>query len=66
MKLDGKYEEDEIAHVKTYQAAKNLTIDGIVGKQTYNALFGLNNSSLAVTEPTVVNTGTSVKPVDYK
>lgn len=60
MKLDGVYEQDEIEHVKTYQASQNLTIDGIVGKQTYSALFGL--TSIAIT-----GQGTnSIQPVNYK
>lgn len=62
MKKDGKYEQDEKEHVKAYQAAKNLTIDGIVGKKTYKALFGISSDV-----PVIIDGGTnSVKPVDYK
>jgi len=42
MKPDGKYSQDEVAHVKTYQASRNLEVDGIVGKNTWRALFGLD------------------------
>ena len=70
MKLDGVYEQDEIEHVKTYQASQNLTIDGIVGKKTYSALFGLTSSSSSGesgSTEVVTGQGTgSVKPVDYK
>ena len=41
LKQDGAYAQDEVAHVRTYQASKNLVVDGIVGKKTWNALFGL-------------------------
>lgn len=69
MKADGKYEEDEAAHVKTYQAAKGLVVDAIVGKKTYNALFGVNSSTPASDSslnPRTDNGTNSVKPVDYK
>lgn len=59
MKLDGIYTQDEIAHVKTYQASKNLVIDGIVGKNTWTALFGLDT-------PAVSNNGANTaQPVYY-
>lgn len=45
MKKDGIYTADEEAHIKTYQASKNLTSDGIVGVKTWNALFGLDETS---------------------
>ena len=62
MKLDGIYAEDEVAHVKTFQAAKNLKQDGIVGKKTYTALFGLDDEPIAEK-----NNGTNTKqPVNYK
>ena len=74
--LDGVYKDDELKHVKTYQASRSITVDGEVGPETYSALFGL-------TSPTVVpvpsqdedlnpepadETPTIVikKPVDYK
>jgi len=67
MKLDGKYEKDEADHVKTYQAAKNLEIDSIVGKKTYRALFGLDGTSSSSTTPATTGQGTNTtKPVDYK
>lgn len=59
MRLDGIYAEDEVAHVKTYQASKNLTIDGVVGKNTWRALFGLDES--AVTD----NGSNTKQPVYY-
>ena len=42
MKLDGIYTQEEVAHVKAYQASKDLEIDGIVGKKTWSALLGLD------------------------
>lgn len=42
MKLDGIYAQDELAHVKTYQASKGLDIDGVVGKKTWSTLFGVD------------------------
>jgi len=59
MKLDGIFSADETAHVKTYQASKNLTADGLVGKKTYTALFGLDS----VTTSNGTNT---TQPVNYK
>jgi len=59
---DGVYTQDEFDHVKTYQAAHNLTIDGAVGKKTYESLFGLLIDTAIITDG-----GTnSKKPVDYK
>ena len=70
MKLDGKYEQDEADHVKTYQAAKSLTIDSIVGKNTYRALFGLDttsSSSSSGSTEVITGQGTNSKqPVNYK
>ena len=69
MKADGKYEQNEIDHVKTYQASKNLVVDGIVGKKTYNALFNINSTTPASDSslnPTTDNGTNSTKPVDYK
>lgn len=63
MKPDGIYSSDEIAHVKTYQASKDLEIDGVVGKKTWSALFGLDSS---VNVTTTTNNGTNTKqPVYY-
>lgn len=45
MKLDGIYTQEEVAHVRAYQASKDLVIDGIVGKKTWSALFGLDEKS---------------------
>lgn len=61
LKLDGIYAQDEVDHVKTYQASKNLEIDGIVGKKTWSALFGLDTTTSAN-----MNNGTNTKqPVYY-
>ena len=43
MKLDGIYTQEETAHVRAYQASKDLEIDGIVGKKTWSALFGVES-----------------------
>ena len=65
MKLDGIYEENEAAHVRTYQASQNLTIDSVVGKATYSALFGL--TSISTSEEVITGQGTNSKqPVNYK
>lgn len=71
--LDGTYKNDEVQHVKTYQASRNLEIDGIVGPQTYNSLFGLTSTTIIPVpsqdedlnseEPTTI---INKKPVDYK
>lgn len=45
MKLDGIYTQEDVAHVRAYQASKDLVIDGIVGKKTWSALFGLDEKS---------------------
>lgn len=42
MKLDGLYTQEEVSYVRAYQASKNLEIDGVVGKNTWGALFGLD------------------------
>lgn len=64
MKLDGKYEQDELDHVKTFQAAYGLEPDGVVGKATYKALFGLSSP---ITSSIVTGDGTNSKqPVNYK
>lgn len=61
MKLDGIYAQDEVAHVKTFQASKNLTMDGIVGKNTWTALFGLDSSNTIISN----NGSNSSQPVYY-
>lgn len=62
MNQDGEYKEDEEAHIKSFQASKNMEIDGIVGKKTWAALFGLDEGSSAV-----VDNGTNTKqPTDFK
>lgn len=55
---DGIYREDEIQHVKTYQAARNLEVDGVVGKQTYKALFNVTqtNSTVVPSQDSDLNT----------
>jgi peptidoglycan hydrolase-like protein with peptidoglycan-binding domain len=39
--IDGKFGSKTEASVKSFQKAKNLTADGIVGKNTWRALFGV-------------------------
>ena len=57
MTKDGVYKDDEVAHVKTFQASCGLEQDGIVGKQTWLSLFGLGTKK---------NNGTNSKqPVYY-
>lgn len=60
LKQDGAYAQDEVAHVRTYQASKNLVVDGIVGKKTWNALFELDE------EATTDNGSNTKKPVVYR
>lgn len=63
MKLDGIYAQDELAHVKTYQASKGLDIDGVVGKKTWSALFGIEDET---NTKATTNNGTNAKqPVYY-
>lgn len=58
---DGKYTSTEMQAVKAYQTSKKLTADGIVGKNTWDALFGLSASGVTT------NNGTNSKqPVNYK
>lgn len=63
MKEDGVYSDDEFDHVKTYQTAKKLDADGIVGKKTWAALFG---SSSEYSSSASVSSGKFVQPKDYK
>ena len=65
MKLDGKYESDEVQHVKSFQKTNNLGVDGIVGRKTWGRLLEID--ALAVSGGTSTTTGTNTKqPVDYK
>ena len=64
MKSDGVYEQDEIAHVKTFQASKGLTQDGIIGKKTWAALFGIDSG--ASSETGTSNGANTKQPVNYK
>lgn len=60
MNANGVYADDEEAHVKAYQASKGLVIDGVVGRKTWSALFGLDDAS-------TITAGKSIKqPTDYK
>ena len=67
MKLDGVYKEDEQQYVKAFQTAKNLTVDGKVGRNTWSELFGLDESQKDGKVGNVVsNNGTGAKqPVYY-
>ena len=42
MTIDGKFGSKTEASVKAFQKANNLTADGIVGKNTWRALFGVD------------------------
>ena len=69
MTLDGEYKQDEYEHVRTYQAAKNLDIDGVVGQKTWMALFGIDNISSSSGANIEIQTGNGVntkQPVNYK
>lgn len=61
---DGHFKQDELQHVKTYQSAKKLDVDGVVGPKTWAALFEIEEDKLVVSN-TATGTNTS-KPVDYK
>ena len=72
---DGEYKADEKVHVKTYQTAHNLEVDGVVGPQTYKALFGVTKTTVVPTpsqdedlNPEPVDEGKiiNVKPTDFK
>lgn len=70
---DGEYKADEKVHVKTYQTAHNLEVDGVVGPQTYKELFGVTKTTVVPTpsqdedlNPEPITPGKIVQPVDYK
>lgn len=60
---DGGYQEAERARVTTYQAAQGLTVDGVVGRDTWRALLGLGGSA-STTDPAPATPGK--RPKDYK
>lgn len=73
--LDGVYKEDELKHVKTYQASRSIEVDGVVGPESYSALFGLTQPTIVPVpaqdddlnpEPTTEQPVVIKKPVDYK
>ena len=43
--INSKYDDNTVAAVKAFQKAKKLTVDGIAGQQTIQALFGKSSSS---------------------
>lgn len=43
LRLDGRYLDDEVAHVKTFQSANKLAVDGIVGQETWKRLLGITS-----------------------
>ena len=65
MTLDGLYADEELAHVKTFQASKNLDMDGKVGRKTWEALFGLDIDPETSSNITTNGTNTT-QPVNYK
>ena len=58
---DSTYKQAEEARVTTYQAAQGLAVDGVVGRDTWSALFGLTEGATA---PTPAKT--NKRPKDYK
>jgi len=59
--VDGMFGNDTKACTERFQAANNLTVDGIVGEETYNALFqGMGLVSCSGTAPPENDT-----PPDY-
>lgn len=65
---DGVFRNDEREHVKTYQTAAKLSVDGIVGEKTWKSLFGLSGSISASTSSTTVNSviANQKEPVNFK
>lgn len=63
MKKDGVYSADEFSCIKAYQTAEGLTVDGIVGRNTYSRLFGITKKETAVKTDDGTN---SKQPVNYK
>ena len=61
--LDGVYAQAEAAHVTTYQAVQGLSVDGVVGPQTWRALLGLNEGTADTTTPPAA---TNSRPKDFK
>ena len=68
MNINGIYGDNEVSHVKTYQASAKLDQDGIVGAKTWRMLFGIDTVGSQTTASNVITTnGTKTKqPVNYK
>lgn len=62
---DGHFKQDELQHVKTYQSAKGLNVDGVVGPLTWGALFQVEVAKAPASSSPATGTNTA-KPVDYK
>lgn len=60
---DGIFGAKTHSSTRAYQATKNLTIDGIVGKNTWAAAFGATSEEAPVVPATPSK---NAKPVDYK
>lgn len=57
LSVDGKFGPKTQAAVTSYQKANGLTVDGIVGKNTWGSLRGATSSTPAATETTPAATG---------
>lgn len=60
---DGKFGSGTVNSVKAFQAARNLSIDGMVGPQTWNILFGTGTSSLILRNG---SRGNDVKKLQFR
>lgn len=62
LNVDGIFGDKTLDAVTKYQKSKGLSVDGIVGSQTWGKLTGGGSSSAASTNPTAGNTQTAVTP----
>ncbi len=52
---DGVFGSHTLSAVKAFQKAHHLAVDGVVGQQTWNALFGSSTGASTTPKPIVVN-----------
>ncbi len=60
--IDGWFDADTDAAVRAYQQANGLTVDGVVGNQTKNSLWGVDGSDRCVIETPVPTTTVLLVP----
>lgn len=50
LKIDGDYGQHTTADIQAFQAANHLSVDGVTGKDTWDALFGIVLPSLGIAD----------------